>query len=264
MVLLPGCALIGDLGQFDGAHEVDAGSASESSVDVQADSGGEASRDGMGGGTGDALDGGAADACTATIAMGAVSTPDGYQSAMGVGGYTFPFDDRAGSTSCVATSAMCVAGSTAAADTADWGAALGFNLNQAIGSGATASYAVPSNATGISVLLSNFPPGTRVAIDHGGAEYCAPLPAAASTVGWPQFNTQCWNDQGAYLSGPPNDATYIHVIVPAIGSPRSFDFCIISVDFALGQGGGGYAEGGVDSSLDAAADGDALDGTPDR
>jgi hypothetical protein len=99
---------------------------------------------------------------------------------------------------------------------------------------ASKPYSVPSNRAGISVLLSNFPPGTRVAIDHGGAEYCATLPSAVATVRWSEFNTECWNNQGPFLSGPPADPTFIHFIVPAVSAPRDFDFCVISVAFVVG------------------------------
>jgi hypothetical protein len=191
--------------------------------------------------------------CDPTIAMGAISTPGGYQSAIGNGGYVYPFDDRAGSLSCLASTALCGAGSTAVASDADWGAALGLNLNQAMATGSTVNpYKVPSAATGIAVFLSNIPAETRVSIDHGGVEYCVALPGASATVPWSQFNTECWNNQGDFLSGPPDDATFIHVIVPAIASARVYDFCVISLSFALAPGA---PDAGPDGATDAASSG---------
>jgi hypothetical protein len=158
-----------------------------------------------------------------------------YQSFVGDGGYTFAFDDRAGSLSCIAPTTLCTAGYTAVADAANWGAAMGFTLNQVMVAGsATNPFTVPSNAIGIGVLLDNLPPATRVAIDHGGAEYCVTLAAATATPRWSEFNTECWSNQGAFLAGPPDDATFIHFIVPAVAAARDFDFCVITLDFALG------------------------------
>jgi hypothetical protein len=243
------------------------------------DSGIDHLRDGSGpsDGQGDALRDGAPDGsdsspegsapCSPTIARAAISTPGGYQSAIGDGGYTFAFDDRAGSLSCIAPTTLCTAGYTAVADAADWGAAMAFNLSQTMVAGSVINpFTVPSGAIGISVLLSNLPPATRVSIDHGGVEYCVTLTAASATPRWSEFNTECWNNQGAFLAGPPDDATFIHFIVPAVDTARDFDFCVITLDFALGAAadGGldGAADGGLDAAPESAADG-GLDAAPE-
>jgi hypothetical protein len=226
---------------------------------------GDALREGSFDGSDSSPDGSAP--CSPTIATGAISTPNGYQSFVGDGGYTFAYDDRAGSLSCIAPTTLCTAGSTAVADAANWGAAMGCTLNQVMVAGsATNPFTVPSNAIGIGVLLDNLPPATRVAIDHGGAEYCVTLAAATATPRWSEFNTECWNNQGAFLAGPPDDATFIHFIVPAVAAARDFDFCVITLDFALGTatdaGLDGAAGGGSDAPSESAADG-RLDAAPE-
>jgi hypothetical protein len=114
-----------------------------------------------------------------------------------------------------------------------WGAGIGVNLNQAMMADAPVN-AAQLTGSGVTVGISN-PPATeiRVVVDDGGAEYCAVLTGASTTVAWTDFNATCWDKTlpGAKaLAGPPlSKAIKIQVITG--DTDRPFDYCISSIDF---------------------------------
>jgi hypothetical protein len=192
-----------------------------------------------GGNTGDAtLDGGPA--CAAAVTPGAIALTDHYLSASVIadGGYAFAYSDGT-STACIAEAALCALGSTSISSPTVYGAGIGFNLNQAMATGATSPPLRPFAATGagLSYRLSNLPSqGVRLAIGNfdgtSGTDYCAVLSASSGTVAWGQFNSKCWDDSGTFLVGPPVDATHIAFQIPAAAAVTPFDFCVDSVAFA--------------------------------
>jgi hypothetical protein len=154
------------------------------------------------------------------------------------GGYAYSYQDTAGSTACLAATALCSAGTTQApASSTAWGGGIGFNLNQAMATGSTSppinAYAVATTHTGISYALSALPTqGARIIIDDNGSDYCAALGAATGTVPWASFNTACWNGGGTALAGAPQTATHLQFEVTASNAPAPFDFCVTAVSFA--------------------------------
>jgi hypothetical protein len=175
-------------------------------------------------------------ACTASVTSGAIPECANYVRAgiLGDGGYTFTVPDTGGSTICAPPTAMCVAGTTAAATAANstttWGTALGIILNQSQQASSQKSFAV--SGSGISYSLSNLPTqGARLDIDNGGTEYCVTLTSPTGAVTWSEFSTTCWNRTGTYLSGPPQTATHVEVITVADSRATPYDFCVTSIGF---------------------------------
>ncbi|MGO9835305.1 MAG: hypothetical protein ACLP1X_13920 [Polyangiaceae bacterium] len=210
-------------------------------------------------------------ACTATVSSGAVALTSNYLagSVIGDGGYAYAYDDGMGSTACLDTTALCGTGTTAVTNASGsiWGAGIGFNLNQAVATGA-ASPAVNTYAatgTGLTYALSNLPPqGMRIVIDDGGTDYCVPIGAASGTVNWASFNTKCWDNSGTFLSGAPATATHILFQVTADAAATRFNLCVTSITFATssapppdaGSGSGGDGTGGCQWSGGPTSGGD--------
>jgi len=200
--------------------------------------------------------------CTATVSSGAIALTSNYLAAsvIGHGGYAYAYDDGMGSTACLDATALCATGTTAVTNASGsiWGSGLGFNLNQAVATGATSppvdTYA--ATGTGISYVLSNLPPqGMRIAIDNGGADYCVPIASASGNVSWASFNTKCWDNSGTYLTGAPATATHIEFQITADAAATPFNLCVKSVAFATSSApppdagsssGGGTGTGGCD------------------
>lgn len=193
--------------------------------------------------------------CGATVASGALALTSDYQTVLGDGGNAYAYQDTGGSTACIDPTAACLKGSTDVAGTTsatfgtNWGAGIGFNLNQAQGSTTAGAYTVPSNATGITYSLSNLPSqGIRVTIGNttssGGTDYCAILKATSGMVPWSSFNTQCWpGGSGTSLSAPPTGPTHVQFQVESDTAVTPFDFCVTGVSFATSGGGGGGSGG---------------------
>jgi hypothetical protein len=154
------------------------------------------------------------------------------------GGYAYAYGDGMGSTSCVASNALCMAGETAVVDPTGrvYGAGLGINLNQAMATGSASPpvniYPVPTSATGIIYTLSALPyQGAHLIIDDNGTDYCSTLVASTGTVAWSKFNTKCWDNSGNPLTGPP-PATHVELQVNAVATAMPFDLCVIAIAFA--------------------------------
>jgi hypothetical protein len=157
-----------------------------------------------------------------------------------------------------------IAGTTTVTFSTNWGAGLGFSLNQTQGSGTVASgtpeaYTIPSTAKGISYSLSNLPTqGMRIILGNAnpagtsGQDYCAILTAKSGTIPWASFSTTCYNSTGTYLSAPPVGPTHIEFEVVADTTVTPFDFCVTELSFsntATGGGGsGGSGSGGSGGS----------------
>jgi hypothetical protein len=136
----------------------------------------------------------------------------GFQTVLG-SGYTFSFNDGPGSSSSCTTpstsnldnAAMCLAGMTGVASASCFGAGLGFTVNEQADGGAAAAYSFPAASTGITYAVSALSStGTRLIVALGPTTtYCVILTETTGTVAWTQFNTTCYNNEGAFLTGPP-------------------------------------------------------------
>ena len=174
----------------------------------------------------------------------------------GTGGYAFAYQDTSGSDVCLdgcpasgatctvapATSMLCTHGILAANPTAPYaayGGGIGFNLNQALATSATATVAMAfvTTGSGISYTVTSVPAnGLRVQIDHGGVTYCAPASPTAltATVAWTSFNTKCYDapPDGVALTAAPADATQIEFQMVTVATAGTGDFCVTAVSFA--------------------------------
>jgi hypothetical protein len=214
-----------------------------------------------GAGSAAAVELGIAGVCSAS------GTGTGYQSTVGLGGFSFGITDgisvggtgtctTSPSTVCLDTTKLCASGTTGvySASPFCWGAAFGFLVNQAMDSAGTfGTYLVPSSSTGIAYSLSSFPTtpggGMRLVVTTGTAasttanEYCSLIIAASGTVAWTSLAVNCWETPpGASLTGPPPDLQNVYFEVLDGTTRASFDICIDSITFS---GGGAVAEGGT-------------------
>jgi hypothetical protein len=182
-------------------------------------------------------------------------------SGIGNGGYAYSYSDSTitanpgTSTSCIEATQLCAKGTidldnytaTLPAGQDHYGAGIGFNLNQPQATGCTSPpimpFTVPAGSLGISYKLSNLPMGgARLIIGNGvteadggasGTDYCVPLATASGTIPWAQFNSECWTDQGTFLTGPPTGPIHINIGLPSSATLTStFDFCVDSMSFA--------------------------------
>jgi len=171
---------------------------------------------------------------------------------IGMGGYAYFYNDSMNgvggtSTSCIESTALCTTGTTDISNTTGsfYGAGIGFNLNQAQATSCTSTpidpFTVPSTSLGISYTLSNLPAGgARLIIGNAtteadggasGTDYCAPLPAASGMIPWAKFNSECWTDQGTFLTGPPTAPIHVNIGLPSGTAMNSFDFCVTALSF---------------------------------
>jgi hypothetical protein len=235
------------------------GSGSSSGAGSSSGSGsGSGSSSGTGSSSGSGSGADAGPACTAAVSSGAIALTSNYLAASVIadGGYAYAYNDGH-STACLDSTAVCGTGTTAVADAAGtiWGAGVGFNLNQGQATSTNPNPTVNTYAatgTGITYALSNLPPqGMRIVIDNGGADYCVPIAAASGTVSWGSFNTKCWDNSGAFLTGAPTTATHILFQVTADAAATPFTLCVTHVAFSTTSPpppdagtGGGTGKGG--------------------
>jgi hypothetical protein len=145
-----------------------------------------------------------------------------------IGGYSGPADiaaDTYGSSVCLAADSLCANGRTSAVNPG-WGASFGvFLTNQA------ARAAIQLSSAGLSLEVTSIPTqGLRVQVSIGTVWYCATVTSVTQTIPWTRFNTRCWDNLGASLTGPPS-ASSVGFTIPAKASPASFDFCVKSLTF---------------------------------
>jgi hypothetical protein len=175
-----------------------------------------------------------------TAAAGAIVLATNYMSpslcASAPGGYAYSYADKAGSTSCLSESAFCGQGTTTVQTSTNsstaWGAGIGVNLDQMMGSMVPGACA--ASGAGITYALSGTlpPQGMRLIIDSAGMDYCAPLSAISGMVPWASFNTACWEPStGTALAGAPTVSTHVEFQVNASSGAGTFDFCVTSLAF---------------------------------
>jgi hypothetical protein len=171
-----------------------------------------------------------------------------------------------GSSACIDSTALCATGSTAIANSTGtiWGAGLGFNLNQTMGTATNSNPTINTLAatgTGIAYSLSNLPAqGMRIQIDNGGTTYCTPISAASGNVNWAAFNTKCWDNSGSFLTGAPTTATHVEFQVTADAATTPFNFCVLSVGFATSSASSSSSSGGSGSSSSGSSGGNPASG----
>lgn len=201
---------------------------------------------GAGGATATAATGATAttggDSCTGTATATAavpITPADGWvdcaSNAIGIQGAFFTYDDGTSTIMpgdfAAAGAEICVTGTVAATATDVWGAGVGFNLNQDVGSDtANAWDATAAGVSGISFNLSALPAGglLRLIYASGGVDHCVEITAAGEqTVLFSETTAECWEAGGA---APP--ATTLESVkwqVAAVTDEYAFDFCISAV-----------------------------------
>lgn len=194
-----------------------------------------------------------ANVVTTTVSSGALttiptSTGVGYQTTVGMGGYSLVYGDATAapactdgfpSTICLDSAALCATGQTGIASTPPnvsspalcWGAEFGINLNQAVGSTTLGSY--KPTGSGVTYALSALPSQTvhLQVTSEGGGYYCAVITAVSGTVPWTDFYADCWNpasSQGEGFTGP-TPITAVTFVIEDGASPESFSFCVNSI-----------------------------------
>jgi hypothetical protein len=164
---------------------------------------------------------------------------------VGAGGYAFAYSDSQNmppqspgpSTATLETNGtLCISGDVgqiANMDfTDDWGCGIGVNLNQTQGTNTPKNTYTPTG-TGVTVTTSAVPSCTtaRVIVDQSGTDYCAPL-TSGTEIPWGSFNTMCWTNSGAFLSGPPSSESLKVQFVASTTEACPFtDFCITAISF---------------------------------
>jgi hypothetical protein len=115
-------------------------------------------------------------------------------------------------------------------------AMLGWNVNQATGTGTTANtWAVPATG-GVTVTVSNIPPSTALRVQlqgtdpHSGADrWCAALTSGV-LMPWSSFTTNCY--AGGTPQTPLTAGTPIQqgsILVPGLLTDLPFDVCLIDI-----------------------------------
>jgi hypothetical protein len=167
-----------------------------------------------------------------------------------MGGYAFAYSDAqnmppmmvGGSSATLATDgSLCISGTVGQVmmvggmpDYTDyWGAGIGLNLNQAMG---TNSPVMSDTLTGTSITVSTtaVPSCTtaRIVIDQNGAtpDYCAPLISGTATD-ISTFNTECWMPGSGDNATAPvaSQALKIQFVTNTTSSCDFTDFCITGI-----------------------------------
>ena len=167
------------------------------------------------------------------------STNDGfYVIGPNFAGYTFAFislSENLGDTlSCAIENydRMCFSGQVAATDSSFVPvAALGLNLNQSQIVDSPVN-PIPYKITSVTVDAHNKGPGNiRVQVNQGTTYYCYDITGASGpiTVYAQQFNTQCWDNSGAYWDGTRAIGVQITVVNPNEKSDWFFNLCLDSL-----------------------------------
>jgi len=192
-------------------------------------------------------DAGAGDAAPTRASQVAVA---GYVTAGPWSGYGFTATDPgaativpncAGAAGCVPAytdNQFCMSGTvTGRADYTGF-AMLGWNVNQAATTGATAdTWAVPASG-GITVTVLDTPPSTALRVQlqgtnpHDGADrWCAAL-VNGQPLAWSDFKTNCW--AGGTPQNPLTPGTPIQqgsILVPGLLTDLPFNVCLLDIQF---------------------------------
>ncbi len=182
------------------------------------------------------------DSCTATGAATAavpITPADGWvdcaSNSIGIQGAFYTYDDETSTITPEDFSAsgaeVCVTGTVAASSADVWGAGVGFNLNQDVGSDtANAWDATAAGVTGISFNLSALPAGglLRLIYTSAGVDYCVEVTAAGmQTVLFSETAEECWSAGGG--APPVTTLESVKWQVAAVTDEYAFDFCISEV-----------------------------------
>jgi len=141
------------------------------------------------------------------------------------------------STSCISSSSLCGAGTTAINGGANWGSGIGCGLNQMPSTTSNPNPPVQImtlSGSGISYTLSTFPLGgdlVYLIVDHNGTDYYCPVTSVSGTCKWSQFNTAPWFTTGVPLAGSPV-ATHIEFQLSAAAVVESWSFCVTALSIA--------------------------------
>jgi hypothetical protein len=136
---------------------------------------------------------------------------------------------------------FCGMGTTVAqnATNSNWGAGIGINVAQTMGSTLTnGTWPVPLASTGIKYNLTTLPTAGRLVITNGTAtdgsdDYCVELTSAGTTIPWTMFNTKCYDTtpDGTALTGAPQMLNSVKFQTGGTMAATTFDFCVTSVTF---------------------------------
>lgn len=183
-----------------------------------------------------------AGSCTASGAATApvpITPADGWvdcaTNTIGIQGAFYTYDDGTSTITPADFSAsgaeICASGTVAATASDIWGAGVGFNLNQDVGSDAANAWdATAAGVTGISFNVSALPTGglLRLIYTSAGVDHCVEITAAGQqTILFSETAEECWSAGG----GAPAATTLESVKwqVAAVSAEYSFDFCISDV-----------------------------------
>jgi hypothetical protein len=183
--------------------------------------------------------------CSAS-ASGPVCCPAGYCTLGSAQGYVFAYSDAASGGSSTASlksdGSVCVTGKAVGSICADqtcfsthYGAGMGINVNQAMGTSTPAQNFSPAGSAGVTYALDVFQPNMRLIVGDSTTDYCVVLTSASGMVPWANFNSTCWMPStGTSLSGPPARFTSVRFQLPAddvSGTTTSFNFCVDKLSF---------------------------------
>lgn len=182
------------------------------------------------------------DSCTGTgtaTAAVPITPADGWvdcaSNAIGIQGAFFTYDDGTSTIMpedfSAAGAEICVTGTVAATAAEVWGAGVGFNLNQDVGSDtANAWDATAAGVSGISFNLSALPAGglLRLIYASAGVDHCVEITAAGEqTVLFSETAAECWEAGGAAPAATTLES--VKWQVAAVTDEYAFDFCISGV-----------------------------------
>jgi hypothetical protein len=156
-------------------------------------------------------------------------------------GYTYYYGDGcSGSASCVDTSALCAAGTTAASSTTCYGNGWGLTLNQDT-AGADAGAPVLTSA-GLSYAVTALPPGglqisviaasgACSAAATAGAGCCAKATGLSGSIPWSQFKYQCWSTAPGVSFSPANGIVNLNFQSTATTTASSWNYCFTQLSY---------------------------------
>jgi len=173
-----------------------------------------------------------------TLACTGAATASGYMDNGTLCGYAWTATNMEGETidppcgtagPCFDTMICADATIPANADPVYTGVMIGWNVAQANGATATQTW----NATGAGITVNFVAPAatgeTRVIIQSGGTDYCAPMAASGVALTWSDFTVSCWEAGGtAFTAGSPITAIAVQINGAATAQTVS-GFCLNGV-----------------------------------
>jgi hypothetical protein len=196
---------------------------------------------GPGGAAGSAGNAGTGPTATASIAL-----DGGFYESGAFKGYLYTaagdkatIEPPCGTGTCFGTKA-CVTGvvpkvSSSTAFSAEWGALVGWNVNQEkMPPNPIETIALDGRTINVTLApgASPLPSGMRVKVAIGGVDYCAPMTGATASVPVASLKKECWSPGGEGVpAGAAIDAVAVQIVSDA-ATDKPFDFCIatLSID----------------------------------